>query len=83
LAGSFPAGLSSAWSFGSSLFTFIFPMSLFIIVAAILYLQCSRPHRAPVSWHLALTPDQRNSPPPGSSGPVQGETAPDRPEAAE
>jgi hypothetical protein len=61
VAGSFPSGLGSAWSFSASLLTFVLPMSLFIVVAAVLYVQCSKPRHAPGNWHLALEPYQHGS----------------------
>ncbi len=57
MAGSFPVNLSSAWSLGGSLLTFIFPMCLFIVVAGLLYAQVSRPHKVP--GHHGLAPASR------------------------
>jgi len=37
----------SDWSLGGSLLTFLFPMCLFIVVAAVLYVLLSRPHKVP------------------------------------
>ena len=48
-----PAG--SAWSFGGSILTFVFPMLLFIIVACALYIAYTKPgtfvpgHRNPAA----------------------------------
>ena len=84
MAGTFPTGLGSAWSFGGSLFTFIFPMCLFIVVAAILYLQYSRPHKVP--GHRGLAPAREQSSnvqvPPGGQ-PGQPEAEAEKPKAAE
>jgi hypothetical protein len=38
---------SSDWSFGGALLTFFFPIGLFIVVAASLYLAFTRPHAVP------------------------------------
>ena len=38
---------SSAWSFGSSMITFVFPMILFIAVAAALYVLYTKPALVP------------------------------------
>jgi hypothetical protein len=43
---------SSAWSFGSSILTFAFPMILFVVVAAGLYVAYTKPE---------LVPGHRNS----------------------
>ena len=40
-------GNSSAWSFGSSMITFVFPMILFIAVAAALYVLYTKPELVP------------------------------------
>ena len=47
---------SSAWSFGGSILTFAFPMLLFIVVAAALYILYTKPelvpgHRNPAVEH--------------------------------
>jgi hypothetical protein len=39
------AATGSDWSAGGSLLTFYFPVGLFVVVATILYLLFSRPHR--------------------------------------
>jgi hypothetical protein len=39
------AATGSDWNAGGSLLTFYFPVGLFVVVAAILYLLFSRPHR--------------------------------------
>ena len=38
---------SSAWSFGSSMITFVFPMILFIAVGAALYVLYTKPELVP------------------------------------
>jgi len=47
---------SSAWSFGSSILTFAFPMILFVVVASALYVAYTKPelvpgHRNPAVRH--------------------------------
>jgi hypothetical protein len=74
---------SSAWSFGSSILTFAFPMILFVVVAAGLYVAYTKPelvpgHRNPAVRHSvsytavpghprAAVPDQ-----PAATGQVAG-----------
>ena len=46
----------SAWSFGGSILTFVFPMLLFIVVACALYVAYTKPeivpgHRRPAAEH--------------------------------
>ena len=72
MAGSFPTNLNSAWSLGGSLLTFLFPMCLFIVVASILYVQCTRPHKVP--GHHDLAPAQG---PPEGQGAGQPSADPD------
>ncbi|MGH3226363.1 MAG: hypothetical protein ACRDPY_48095, partial [Streptosporangiaceae bacterium] len=43
-----PAG--SAWSFGGSILTFVFPEALFIIVAIALYVVYTKPETVPGRW---------------------------------
>jgi hypothetical protein len=38
---------SSAWSFGGSILTFAFPMLLFVVVAAALYVVYTKPEMVP------------------------------------
>jgi hypothetical protein len=38
---------TSAWSFGGSILTFVFPMLLFIIVACALYIAYTKPELVP------------------------------------
>jgi hypothetical protein len=38
---------TSAWSFGGSILTFVFPMILFIVVAFALYIAYTKPELAP------------------------------------
>jgi hypothetical protein len=40
-------GNGSAWSFGGSILTFAFPMLLFIVVAAALYVAYTKPELVP------------------------------------
>jgi hypothetical protein len=46
---------SSDWSSGGALLTFYFPVVLFVVIAAMLYLQLSRPHRVPGHRSLAAS----------------------------
>jgi hypothetical protein len=48
------AATGSDWNAGGSILTFYFPIGLFIVVAAILYLQFTRPHTVP--GHKPFTP---------------------------
>jgi hypothetical protein len=41
------ASASSAWSYGASILTFVFPELLFIAVAAALYVVYTKPHLVP------------------------------------
>jgi hypothetical protein len=45
---------SSAWNAGGSIMTFYFPIGLFLVVAAALFLQLSRPHAVPGRKPLKL-----------------------------
>ena len=65
-----PAG-SSAWSFGGSILTFVFPMILFIVVACALYIAYTKPE---------LVPGHRN---PAAERPVTYTAVPGEPAAAE
>jgi hypothetical protein len=47
------AATGSDWSSGGSLLTFYFPVALFVIVAASLYLELTRPHAVPGRKPLA------------------------------
>jgi hypothetical protein len=38
---------ASAWSSGGALLTFFFPAALFVVIAAALYLEFTRPHAVP------------------------------------
>ncbi len=44
----------SDWNEGGALFTFWFPLGLFIVIAAILFLLFTRPHTVPGRKPLAL-----------------------------
>jgi hypothetical protein len=65
------AASSSAWSFGSSILTFAFPMILFIVVAAALYVAYTKPE---------LVPGHR---PPATERPVTYTAVPGPPPAAD
>lgn len=41
------ATAGSAWSYGASILTFLFPMILFVAVAAALYVLYTKPHLVP------------------------------------
>ena len=41
------ASANSAWSYGASILTFVFPELLFIAVAAALYVLYTKPHLVP------------------------------------
>ena len=62
---------SSAWSFGGSILTFAFPMLLFIVVAAALYVAYTKPE---------LVPGHRN---PAAERPVSYTAVPGQPAASE
>jgi hypothetical protein len=47
------AATGSDWNAGGSIFTFYFPVGLFIVIAALLYLQFTRPHAIPGRRPLA------------------------------
>lgn len=49
------AATGSDWSAGGSLLTFYFPIGLFVVVATILYLLFSRPHRRVPAHHGLAT----------------------------
>ena len=53
-----PAVLAAAnanWNAGGSILTFYFPIGLFIVIAALLYLQFGRPHKIPGHQGLAAS----------------------------
>jgi hypothetical protein len=58
------AATGSDWNAGGSIFTFYFPVGLFVVVATILYLLFSRPHkripnrRRLASAHAAAGPER-------------------------
>ncbi len=49
------AATGSDWNAGGSLLTFYFPVGLFVVVATILYLLFSRPHRRVPAHHGLAT----------------------------
>ena len=61
---------TSAWSFGGSILTFVFPMILFIVVACALYIAYTKPE---------LVPGHRN---PAAQRPVSYTAVPGEPAAA-
>lgn len=57
MPGVLAAATGSDWNAGGSIFTFYFPVGLFVVVATILYLLFSRPHkRIPRHRGLASAP---------------------------
>ena len=62
-------GNTSAWSFGGSMLTFVFPMILFIAVAAALYVLYTKPE---------IVPGRRG---PREPRPISHTNAPGRPTA--
>jgi hypothetical protein len=53
-----PAALAAAnanWNAGGSILTFYFPVGLFVVIAVLLYLQLSRPHKVPGHRQLATS----------------------------
>jgi hypothetical protein len=55
------AATGSDWSSAGSLLTFWFPVGLFVIVAASLYLELSRPHAVPGRQPLAAAGTARKA----------------------
>jgi hypothetical protein len=65
-----PAALAAAnanWNAGGSILTFYFPVGLFVVIAVLLYLQLSRPHKVP--GHRQLATSERSCSP---ARPAQG-----------
>ncbi|HEY3735592.1 MAG TPA: hypothetical protein VGL63_16920 [Streptosporangiaceae bacterium] len=54
---------ASGWRLSGSIWTFAYPMVLFIIAAAVLYLLFSRPHRVPGHGPLTLRALAQAGPP--------------------
>jgi hypothetical protein len=75
------AATGSDWSSGGALLTFYFPIVLFAVVAASLYLEFSRQHAIPGRKPLPAAGTAATqgkdaavpSPPPGADGTVPGE----------
>jgi hypothetical protein len=61
---------SSAWNAGGSIMTFYFPIGLFLVVTAALFLQLTRPHAVPGRKPLKLP---RSSP--AVAAPADGQLA--------
>jgi hypothetical protein len=79
------AATGSDWSSGGSLLTFYFPFALFIVVAASLYVELTRPHAVPGRKPLAAAGPPRQGqdaalPLPreqgGGSGPAEQQAIP-------
>jgi hypothetical protein len=71
------AAIRSDWNAGGSLLTFYFPIGLFIVVAACLYLVLTRPHTVPGQQPLRPLPEQNvtgaiSGADPEDQGPEQG-----------
>lgn len=56
------AATGSDWNAGGSILTFYFPIGLFVVVAAILWLLFTRPHTIPGQRPLALSRTSANVP---------------------
>ena len=65
----------SAWSFGSSILTFAFPMLLFIVVAAALYIAYTKPELVPGHRTPANERPMTYTAVPGKPRAADGETA--------
>ena len=68
------------WSYGASILTFVFPMLLFIAVAAALYVVYTKPHLVPGHhYEMQMRPVSRTAAPamPGTSDERGGPTAVD------
>jgi hypothetical protein len=68
-----PAG--SAWTFGGSILTFVFPMILFIVVACALYVLYTKPELVPGHSVGDLERPVSYTPVPGQPAAAEGETA--------
>ena len=66
-----PAG--SAWTFGGSILTFAFPMLLFIVVAAALYVAYTKPELVPGHRNPAAQRAVTYTAVPGPAQPEDGE----------
>ena len=70
-------GNSSAWSFGGSMLTFVFPMILFIAVAAALYVVYTKPGLVPGHRDARAERSVSHTPMPGEpAAAAQQETKP-------
>ena len=49
------AAANANWNAGGSILTFYFPISLFVAIAVILYLQFRRPHKVPGHRAIAIS----------------------------
>ena len=65
-----------AWSFGSSILTFAFPMILFIVVAGALYVAYTKPELVPGRRVPASVQPMSHTAVPGKPAPGDGEKAP-------
>ena len=72
----------SAWTFGGSILTFVFPMILFIVVGCALYVLYTKPELAPGHWireaqrPVSYTPVPGLPAGPGGTAPAEAGTAP-------
>jgi hypothetical protein len=84
VSGLIAAQPGSAWSYGASILTFLFPMLLFIAVAGALYVLYTKPQPVPGSRYaeraVGATPQVRsggpNVPEPQHAAPAGGQSAP-------
>jgi hypothetical protein len=75
------ASAGSAWSYGASILTFVFPELLFIAVAAALYVLYTKPHLVPGHrYQIQVRPASHTVPPamPGTTDQPGRPTAMDR-----
>jgi len=69
------AATGSDWSSGGSLLTFYFPIGLFVVVAATLYLLFTRPHTVPGHKRFEPAPATASASPAGRAADAHGEDA--------
>ena len=65
------ASADSAWTYGAAILTFVFPMLLFIFVAAALYILYTKPHLVPghhYEMRMRAASDTTSPAMPGSAG---------------
>jgi hypothetical protein len=75
-----PAVLAAAnanWNAGGSILTFYFPIGLFVVIAALLYLQFGRPHKTPGHHSLATSAASPGTPRSAAKNTTTGTADPD------